>query len=50
MSIKHAHARTMFPKLDRVIRSQRRITILNTLITFGFFVGFVAAAASSLAG
>jgi hypothetical protein len=50
MTFKNARAATVFPKLDRVIRSQRRVTIMNTLITFGFFAGSVAAAASSLVG
>ena len=47
MSDKSAQTPTMFPKLDRVIRSQRRLTIMNTLITFLFFSGVVAMAASS---
>ena len=50
MSIKSVQTPTMFPKLDRVIRSQRRMTIMNTLVTVLCFSGVVALAASSLAG
>jgi hypothetical protein len=50
MRSKIVQTSTTFPKLDRVIRSQRWLTIMNTFVTVLFFSGVAAAAASSLTG
>jgi hypothetical protein len=42
------HTNSNFPKLDRVIRNQRRLQVLTSVATFALFVAGALVAASSL--